>query len=47
MTDRVSDYVRELSTGPFGRLTAALGRATPEERATILDGLTLLRKLMA
>lgn len=46
VTGIVEDYVRELDTGPFGRLTAALQRATLEQRQTIRDGLALLRTLL-
>jgi len=46
VTGIVEDYVRELDTGPFGRLTAALQRATPKQRQTIRDGLALLRTLL-
>lgn len=47
VTAIVEDYVRELAKGPFGRLAAALQRATPDERRAVLDGLALLRRLLA
>ncbi len=47
VTAIVEDYVRELDEGPFGRLTAALGRATPAQRRTVLEGLGLLREMLS
>lgn len=47
VTGIVEDYVRELDEGPFGRLAAALGRATPAQRRAVLEGLALLRELLS
>jgi DNA-binding MarR family transcriptional regulator len=46
VTDAVRHYVRELEEGPAGRLTRALGHATPAERAAIKTGLTVLSELI-
>lgn len=43
----VHRYVHDLQHGPYGQLKGALERATPEERALVLDGLTTLRKLLS
>jgi DNA-binding MarR family transcriptional regulator len=47
VTEPVQGYTRELSEGPYGRLTAALEAATPAERKAVLDGLETLRSLLA
>ncbi|RDI22399.1 hypothetical protein DFR72_112267 [Lentzea flaviverrucosa] len=47
MTSPVQGYTREISEGPYGRLTRVLAEATPAERKTVLDGLETLRTLLA
>jgi DNA-binding MarR family transcriptional regulator len=47
VTENVTRYVRELEEGPAGRLAAALGRADPDQRRAIREGLLLLRELLA
>ena len=46
VTDNVTRYVRELESGPAGRLATALSAATPAQRRTISRGLELLRELL-
>jgi len=46
VTGTVSDYVRQLETGPAGRLAAAFERASPRQRCDIIKGLKTLRKLL-
>jgi DNA-binding MarR family transcriptional regulator len=46
VTEIVNDYVRELEEGPAGRLAAALGTASVEQRRAIKEGLVLLRELV-
>jgi DNA-binding MarR family transcriptional regulator len=46
VTDQVTRYVSELEAGPAGRLSTALGSATPEQRRAIAKGLQLLRELV-
>ncbi|MEU0878820.1 MarR family transcriptional regulator [Lentzea sp. NPDC005914] len=46
VTAPVQGYTREISEGPYGRLTRALDAATPAERKTVLDGLETLRALL-
>lgn len=43
----VQGYTRELSEGPYGRLTKALEAASPAERKAVLDGLETLRALLS
>ncbi len=47
VTSPVTDYVGQLAEGPFGRLTIALAGATEQQRRAVLDGLALLRGLLA
>jgi len=47
VTEAVQRYVRSLEEGPSGRLARALEAATPAQRATIKDGLGLLRNLLS
>jgi DNA-binding MarR family transcriptional regulator len=47
VTSPVQGYTREISEGPYGRLTRVLAEATPAERKTVLDGLETLRTLLA
>ncbi len=47
VTEKVDRYVENLEVGAFGRLAAALGNATSEQRRTICDGLALLRQLLS
>jgi DNA-binding MarR family transcriptional regulator len=46
VTDKVTQYVRELEAGPAGRLATAFASATVDERAAIATGLRLLRDLL-
>jgi DNA-binding MarR family transcriptional regulator len=46
VTDKVTRYVKELQQGPTGRLSAALARATPAQRAAIRKGLRLVSDLL-
>lgn len=47
VTEPVQGYKREISEGPYGRLTWALDAASPAERKAVLDGLETLRALLA
>lgn len=47
VSEPVEGYTRELSEGPYGRLTHALDAATSDERKAVLDGLEILRRLLA
>ena len=47
VTEDVQRYVRKLEEGPSGRLARALEAATPAQRATIKNGLALLRNLLS
>ncbi|MGI5131665.1 MarR family winged helix-turn-helix transcriptional regulator [Pseudonocardia sp. CA-107938] len=46
VTPQVQDYVRRIRSSPYGGLVAALERATPAQRAAVVDGLTTLRELL-
>lgn len=46
ITDKVTRYVRELESGPSGRLAAALANATPDQRRAIAEGLETLRAVL-
>ena len=46
VTDRVSQYVRQLEAGPAGRLVLALEKATPAQRRVITKGMKTLRTLL-
>ncbi|MET9630746.1 MarR family transcriptional regulator [Lentzea sp. NPDC006480] len=47
VTAPVQNYTREISEGPYARLTCALAEASPAERKAVLDGLETLRALLA
>jgi DNA-binding MarR family transcriptional regulator len=47
VTAPVQGYTREISQGPYGRLTRVLEVASPAERKAVLDGLETLRALLA
>ncbi|MEV6237076.1 MarR family transcriptional regulator [Lentzea sp. NPDC051838] len=47
VTEPVQGYTREISEGPYGRLTRALDAASPAERKAVLDGLETLRALLS
>jgi DNA-binding MarR family transcriptional regulator len=47
VTENVTRYVHELEEGPAGRLATALERASPDQRRTIMEGLRLLREILA
>ena len=47
VTAPVQGYTREISEGPYGRLTRVLAQASPEERKAVLDGLETLRALLS
>jgi DNA-binding MarR family transcriptional regulator len=47
VTAPVQGYTREISQGPYGRLSRVLEGASPAERKTVLDGLETLRALLA
>jgi len=46
VTPAVERYVQDLASAPAARLARALRTATPEDRARIREGLTLLRRLL-
>ncbi len=46
VTDKVTQYVRELEGGPSGRLAVALAHATPDQRRAIAEGLEALRAVL-
>jgi DNA-binding MarR family transcriptional regulator len=47
VTEEVDRYVENMEVDAFGRLAAALGNVTSEQRRTICDGLALLRQLLS
>ncbi|MCP2250055.1 MarR family winged helix-turn-helix transcriptional regulator [Lentzea aerocolonigenes] len=47
VTEPVQNYTREISEGPYARLTCVLAEASPAERKAVLDGLETLRALLA
>ncbi|HEX8864516.1 MAG TPA: MarR family transcriptional regulator [Lentzea sp.] len=47
VTAPVQGYTKEISEGPYGRLTCALAEASPAERKAVLDGLETLRALLS
>lgn len=47
VTEPVAQYTKDLEDGPYGRLTKAMGAASPAERKAILDGLETLRVILA
>jgi MarR family transcriptional regulator, organic hydroperoxide resistance regulator len=47
VTGPVTDYVRRLRSGPFGRLARAMAEAPERDRRAVLDGLATLRRLLA
>ena len=47
VTEPVQNYTREISEGPYARLTCVPAEASPAERKTVLDGLETLRALPA
>lgn len=47
VTAPVQGYTREISEGPYGRLTRALDAASVAERKAVLGGLETLRALLA
>ncbi|MGW6932281.1 MarR family winged helix-turn-helix transcriptional regulator [Lentzea sp. NPDC054927] len=47
VTAPVQGYTREITEGPYGRLTRALDAASPAERKAVLDGLETLRALLS
>ena len=46
-TGVVTEYVARFRGSPYAELVAALDRATPQERAVVVEGLVTLRKLLA
>jgi DNA-binding MarR family transcriptional regulator len=46
VTPPVEAYVRQLRTSPYGGLVRALERATPTQRAAVVEGLATLRELL-
>ncbi|SFQ98992.1 DNA-binding transcriptional regulator, MarR family [Lentzea waywayandensis] len=47
VTAPVQGYTREISEGPYGRLTRALDAASAAERKAVLEGLETLRALLS
>lgn len=46
VTAPVEAYVRKLRSSPYGGLVTALERATPAQRAAVVEGLSTLRELL-